>query len=374
MELKKIKPRIIQIESIYSGFAQSLYSQLPALAGQSFNRQIEYILSSGWSAGQNVVPHLDPSRWARGYIIPKLLPTQKAWAIENGFFENDPKQINLRDILASQIKKFRPNAIYISDIGSFDFSILDELDFTPILVAWLASRVPKDIPWHRIDLLLSGISAIRKETLALGVKKAKNFNSAAPGFLRPSQFSEKYEYLRPSVAFSGSFFPNFHDQRAQMFVKVASKVADIDINVYTNNKFSVPIDCPLIFREPVYASEVIHTYGKHPLVVDARADFGLDEIRFARDTSNMRIFEATRAGSLLLTEYAPNLEELFEIGSEIVCYKSDEELIDLVRFFGSTQGSSHSARIALAGFKRVIRSHSIELRALEFSSMLDEML
>jgi spore maturation protein CgeB len=120
----------------------------------------------------------------------------------------------------------------------------------------------------------------------------------------------------------------------------------------------------------VYGKEVITTYAEHLVVVDGRADFGLGEKRFRRDTSNMRIFEATRSGSLLIEEYAPNLEQMFDIGKEILCYHSDEELFDLVRFYCSAEHSSLSAKIARAGQRRATVSHSMEIRAQQFEDII----
>jgi hypothetical protein len=50
---------------------------------------------------------------------------------------------------------------------------------------------------------------------------------------------------------------------------------------------------------------------------------------------NMRVFEALSIGTLLLTDRAPGsgLETLFHDGEELAIYRSDEELIDVSRFY-----------------------------------------
>ena len=363
----RARPKIVQIEAIYQEFAKSLYLKWPSLSSLNFETQITTILDSGWSWGQNIVPALNPAQWERYYIIPRLFPAQIAWAREM----NIPKERwNLREILIEQLRCIDPEVIYLSDVVSFDFSILDDLRRTPLIVVWLASRLPPSIPWDRIDVLLSGIGAIRDETLKRGVRSAYNFNSAAPCFRYLNSGSNRSEAVRNQIGFSGSFLRGLHDERAEMLAKLSSTLPGISVNVYTAQPFRLPADCPLKFSPPVFASDVIKTYTTHELIVDARADFGLREIRFNRDTSNMRIFEATRAGSLLLTEYAPNLENMFEIGKEIICYRSFEELADLASYYCKESNDSTRRNVAIAGYTRTLSSHTIELRANEFDAIV----
>ncbi len=49
--------------------------------------------------------------------------------------------------------------------------------------------------------------------------------------------------------------------------------------------------------------------------------------------NNMRLFEATGCGALLITDYKDNLNELFEIGEEIVAYRSPEEAAALIKYY-----------------------------------------
>ena len=49
--------------------------------------------------------------------------------------------------------------------------------------------------------------------------------------------------------------------------------------------------------------------------------------------NNMRLYEATGMGSLLLTDKKDNLENLFEIDKEIITYTSKEEALEKGEFF-----------------------------------------
>jgi spore maturation protein CgeB len=78
------------------------------------------------------------------------------------------------------------------------------------------------------------------------------------------------------------------------------------------------------------------------------------------NANNMRLFEATGCGALLITDYKDNLNELFEIGKEVVAYRSPEECVALVKHF--LHYPQDAQRIAKAGQQRTLRDHVYENR------------
>lgn len=79
------------------------------------------------------------------------------------------------------------------------------------------------------------------------------------------------------------------------------------------------------------------------------------------DDVNFRTFEATGSGALLLTNYTPNLEKLFKIGEELVIYRNQEELIDLIDHF--IKNDIEREKIANLGRIRSENYHSYDVRS-----------
>ncbi|MGB9890336.1 MAG: CgeB family protein [Anaerolineae bacterium] len=76
----------------------------------------------------------------------------------------------------------------------------------------------------------------------------------------------------------------------------------------------------------------------------------------------MRLFEGTACGALVLTDAVANgLDELFEIGREIVAYRDDVELLDKVAYYLAHEEEREA--IARAGQRRTIREHTYTHRA-----------
>jgi spore maturation protein CgeB len=84
--------------------------------------------------------------------------------------------------------------------------------------------------------------------------------------------------------------------------------------------------------------------------------------------NNMRLYEATGVGSLLLTDVKRNLGELFEPGREVVTYDGVDELIEKARHYLSHEDGR--AAIAAAGQARTLRDHTYEVRMRELVQIL----
>ena len=77
--------------------------------------------------------------------------------------------------------------------------------------------------------------------------------------------------------------------------------------------------------------------------------------------NNLRLFEGTGMGALLVTDARSNLGDLFEVGREVVTYRHPEECAEVVRHYLAHR---HEAEfIAAAGQQRTLRDHTWRDRA-----------
>ena len=82
----------------------------------------------------------------------------------------------------------------------------------------------------------------------------------------------------------------------------------------------------------------------------------------------LREFEATMAGAFYLTGWIEELADLYEIGKEIVCYRSRAELADLARWYLAHDDAREAVR--RAGHARALRDHTWQRR---FEDLFAEM-
>jgi spore maturation protein CgeB len=66
------------------------------------------------------------------------------------------------------------------------------------------------------------------------------------------------------------------------------------------------------------------------------------------------------AGAFYVTGWLPEIARHYDVGREIVCYRSMGELVDLCRYYLSHEGERE--RIRNAGYERAHRDHTWERR------------
>jgi spore maturation protein CgeB len=85
---------------------------------------------------------------------------------------------------------------------------------------------------------------------------------------------------------------------------------------------------------------------------------------------NYRTFETCGCGTMLLTNYTPGLEKLFDIGKEIVVYTSIEDLDNKVKYY--LENEDERNLIAESGYQRVKRDHTYSERAKKLIEIINE--
>ena len=90
------------------------------------------------------------------------------------------------------------------------------------------------------------------------------------------------------------------------------------------------------------------------------------------NANNMRLYEATGVGSMLITDMKDNLGELFEIGKEIVAYSSKEEAVEQINYYLSHPAEAET--ISRAGQARTLAEHTYRHRMEELMPILERYL
>jgi hypothetical protein len=119
----------------------------------------------------------------------------------------------------------------------------------------------------------------------------------------------------------------------------------------------------LSFNKKVYLDELSSLYGNSKIVFNHTAN----KIK----ALNMRIFEGMGCGALVLTDYAPEQEMLFQDGIHLVLYHSREELLDKVEYY--LNNTEEAQNIAQAGQEYVQRFHTYEHRAEQIMNWMKKL-
>lgn len=81
-----------------------------------------------------------------------------------------------------------------------------------------------------------------------------------------------------------------------------------------------------------------------------------------------RVFEVPGCGGLLLTEWAPGIEDYFVVGQEVVVFRNRHEMLSQIKRLLADEPAR--AAIAAAGYRRTLAEHTYELRLLSIFEQL----
>ena len=88
--------------------------------------------------------------------------------------------------------------------------------------------------------------------------------------------------------------------------------------------------------------------------------------------NNMRLFEATGVGTLLITDWKDNLGEMFVPDKEVLAYRTPEECAELIRYYLAHE--NERLAVARAGQARTLRDHTYYQRTQELLDLVGRFL
>jgi spore maturation protein CgeB len=119
------------------------------------------------------------------------------------------------------------------------------------------------------------------------------------------------------------------------------------------NKLELPI---AIIGSPLSDIEMIKMYSR------TKINLGFSSVGNTHQTDQrivqirLRDFEVPMSGGFYMVEYMEELEEFFDIGQEIVCYTSREELVDKIKYYLRNEDEREAIRVK--GYERCQRDHT----------------
>lgn len=109
-------------------------------------------------------------------------------------------------------------------------------------------------------------------------------------------------------------------------------------------------------KRPWRWHEPINYYDKLPYFYPhSTINFNCTSMQM-KGASNQRILDAPAAGAFVLTDYREQMENMFDIGKEIICYKNKEEIPDLIQFYLSHD--KEREQVVRKGRERVLKCHT----------------
>jgi hypothetical protein len=388
--------KFLILNTDYHAFLHWLYTQYPGLEKQSYREQMRVRNDTLHFRADFYADNLRKLGFDAYEIYANSKYAQTAWAKENGLAVNEltpPLRYEtkllrgrrwfastpfhdlvhrvrplkrmllgpsswLRDVLAAQIKHYKPDILLNTSTDWIGSSFLKTLKpYVSLLVAqpapWPFSlKRLKSLDTSCYDLVVSAFPPLVQwfrehgtpaELLRLGFEPRVLF-----------QLKEHEKKTIP-ISFLGSLYYS-HRNRIP-FLETLCEQFDIQVWGPGDEPLSPQSSIRKAYKGQAWGLEMYQTLAKSKITLNPYADV-------PTYATNMRLFEATGVGTLLMTEWAKNLPELFEPDNEVVAYRSAEECAELIQYYLDHEDERQA--IARAGQERTLKEHTYFNRMAEF--------
>ena len=249
----------------------------------------------------------------------------------------------------AQIKEYQPDILYVLNLGLFSPSFFQEAKkYVKMVVGQIASPTPPKKFLQSYDLILSSLPHYVERFRKIGINSEYLKLAFEPGILKViGSQQRKYQ-----CTFVGGITPR-HINTTPLLEELAQKV---DIDFWGYGREFLNKSSPIIPKHhgPIWGKEMYKILAQSKITINRHIDIAENY------ANNMRLYEATGVGAMLITEMRENLGEIFEIGKEVETYNSVEELIEKIKYY--SQHDKERKKIAQAGQQRTLRDHTYEIR------------
>ncbi|MDO8401210.1 MAG: glycosyltransferase [Bradyrhizobium sp.] len=391
--------RILVLNADYPRFLAWLYRRQPGLENTSYDAQMaarnaslfgvadfysRNFAASGHPAAEIHVnnPWLQ-SAWARehgmtvepapppGAAAPRALPgwLQRAVTPFKPLLRPLARKVGLspsldteaENILLAQIEEFRPDLIINQDTFHVNAGLVRRIKGIgrPILIGQIGIEPSRGEDWSVYDLMMSQMAANVNYFRSLGVRAEVNHLAFEPAVLDALPTAPAADI---DVSFVGTVSAD-HRLRIALLEAVARRY---DLKLFGSRPHALPDASPLhrCFQGEVWGADMYQVLRRSRITLNSHIDFT------GQKAGNMRLFEATGAGTFLLTDFKDNLHTLFEPDRDVAVWHGIDDCLDGIdRALRNEQSRTDIAR---AGQARTMAQHTFRHRTQEILGFAEQ--
>lgn len=168
--------------------------------------------------------------------------------------------------------------------------------------------------------------------------------AADPDFYKVQGLDQKeIDFFSCDVCFVGALYP----EREKLLSAVKKLGVDLKIFGWKSWFYSSLAEN---YHGPLSVSGVAKAYSLAKISLN-------NNLQPQNGGVNLKTFEIPASRGFQISDDQPDLKNLFEPGKEIETYKTEDELLDKIKFYLSNEIKRR--QIALAGYQRVLRDHTL---------------
>lgn len=368
--------KIAIVDTYYPAFLASHYVNRRLLKSVSYAQQLDVLLCQCFGTSDFYSHHLNALGHEAVDLIVNSVFLQETWVRENEFpytalalrvphrFFRLPvigarlaALPGLMDVAIAQVRAHKPDVLYCQDLSFFPGDVLKELkSHVRLVVGQIACPLPPESFLQGYDLILTSFPHFVPRLQALGI---------ASEYFRIGFDTRVLERLGDvqkdiDVSFVGGI-TRHHGKALPLLEHLATNTP---IEFFGYGAKTLPRSSLIRRRHhgEVWGLDMYRALARSKVTLNRHINVA------ENNANNMRLYEATGVGSLLITDRKDNLGEIFKVGTEVVAYSSQEEAAELIRYY--LNHPEEAATIARAGHARTLRDHTYQHRMEELLTVL----
>jgi spore maturation protein CgeB len=345
--------KIVYFVTYYMPYLDNFYKKHHDLANKDYDIQLAAIKNDYFGSFVSYVNHANKLGAEAYLVIANCKPLQKQWAKENNVVFDDKTWTH--SIPLAQTKAISPDIFYTGSMFEYYGEFLGEIKkIVKKIYGWISCPIPNGAKPIQLDLILSSsphyIELFREE----------GFNSE----LLPAAFDADI-VIKNNLNFEPTIPISFvgglsiaHQQRIEgikrMVAKTPIELYGYGIDNLPDNRNSI---VKKIFKNPIQARFQGEVWGleMYKTLRNSKITFN-SHIDMANGNGvNMRMYEATGVGTLLLTDGKYGKVKMFE-DNEVVYYENINDAIEKAKYYLSHE--TERQKIADAGQKRTLKDYN----------------
>jgi len=362
-----LKKSILIVDTYYPAFLQSV--NYDKNLRESYSALKENLMSLSFGTSDAYSCGLKKLGWDAEEVVPNSFALQNAWGQEHShkiwksldqvppsYIARIPilrqawaKMPTLHKMLRWQISNLNPDVVYFQDLNFASPGLLLDLrQEGRLVVGQIASPLPPISRLKKFDLILSSLPNQIEQISSHGISSE---------FL-PIAFDSRLLDRRQvecerdiGISFVGGI-SKFHNTTVPLLQAVQKTVPELEIFGYGAESLS---DIPVLS-----ARHRGERWGKdmYEVLFRSRATLNRHISISGEYANNMRLFEATGAGALLITDQKRNLSQYFKIGEEVLSYSTNDEAADIAKW--AENNPDKAAQIAAKAQERTLNEHTYD--------------
>ena len=353
--------RVLIVDTCYPAFLKLHYDRSPGLGEQPYALQWRALMDTFFGTADAYSHNLNSIGHQAREVVVNCGPMQSAWAREHDLAV--PTVGAGDSVLLAQARDFRPDVAYVQDIHRLGDATLAALKrVAGTLVGQIATEPPSLERLRVFDLIVTCLPSFVERFNAAGIRTELMRLAFDERVLHELAGEERPEAVRGAV-FVGSLGRTQHRRSNGMLARAAARVP-IEFWGYGGRLWPPWSPVKRRYHGEAWGIEMFRILREARIAINRHGSIA------GPYAVNMRLYEATGMGTLLLTDNGGQLDDVLVPDEEAVSYSTTGELVDRVKYFLAHE--QERAEIAAAGQARTLRDHTYERRMSELAVLLED--